>query len=74
MHRLNRLSNEYKQHDSAINYIAEHYHVQTTLIRKLYENELGGLLTNARIKTFLSVLTIRHVKEILHRNTHLFPH
>jgi hypothetical protein len=74
MHRPNRSSKDYMQHDRAISSIADHYHIQIAVIRTLYENELDGLLTHARIKTFLSVLTIRHVKEILHRNTHLFPH
>jgi len=74
MPSLNDNGSNQLQHDHAIDYISEHYHVQIAIIRTLYESELNELLLNARIKSFLTILTIRHVKEILYKNNYINPH
>ena len=57
---------ERKQHFSAIYALADHYHIDESTIRELYESELEKLKYSARVKNFLSVLAERQVKNFLH--------
>ena len=52
-------------HDSVIESIAVQYQMDEQEIRVIYETELTKLKLGSRIKSFLPVLTSRHVKEIL---------
>ena len=54
---------EQKQHSSAIHAIAQQYHVQESLVREIYEQDLKTLKPAAHIKSYLSVLVSRHVIE-----------
>ena len=56
---------EYQQHSQAIHAIAEQYHINEDLVKELYEDELRKLKITAKLKQYLSVLVVRHVKEIL---------
>lgn len=67
MFSLYHSEHEYQLHAKAINLIADHYKIEEPVIREIYETELAKLLQQARLKTFLSLLTMRHVKEILLR-------
>ncbi|MBI3187384.1 MAG: DUF3562 domain-containing protein [Gammaproteobacteria bacterium] len=67
MHALHLSNNEYRQHASAITSIAGHYHIDEPVIRELYEREFEELQNHARIKIYLSVIAMRHVKDIIIR-------
>jgi Protein of unknown function (DUF3562) len=56
---------ERKLHLSAIHSLADQYHLDETLIRDIYENQLEKLMDSARVKTYLSVLASRYVKSSL---------
>jgi len=56
---------ERKLHLSAILSLADQYHLDETLIRDIYENQLEKLMDSARVKTYLSVLAARYVKSSL---------
>lgn len=58
--------NERKQHLGAINSLASRYHVNESVIQEIYENKLEKLKYRARVKTYLSVLAARYVKDFLH--------
>ena len=68
MQILNCSDIEYKQHASAINSISGHYHIAEPIIREIYEEQLWKLLQHARIKIYLSILTVRYVKDIILRS------
>jgi len=57
---------ERKQHLSAIHSLASRYHVDEEVIQAIYESRLEQLKDSARVNTYLSVLTARYVKDILH--------
>jgi hypothetical protein len=57
---------ERKLHFGAIHTLADQYHLDESRIREIYESELEKLMDSARVKTYLSVLTIRLVKNQLH--------
>ena len=59
---------ERKLHFSAIHTIADRYHIDESTIREIYESELEKLKYNARVKSYLSVLAERHVKNILYES------
>ena len=67
MQALHLSNNEYRQHTSAITSIAGHYHIDEPIVREIYERELEELLHHARIKIYLSVIAMRHVKDIIIR-------
>lgn len=54
---------EQNQHSSAIHAIALQYHMQESLVREIYEQDLKTLKSAANIKSYLSVLVSRHVIE-----------
>ena len=58
---------EQKLHGAAIHSIAQQYHMSENTVKELYEQELLKLKPKAHVKNFLSVLTVRHVKDSIHR-------
>ena len=64
---LYHTDNEYKQHSQAIHLIAIQYHLKESQVRGLYEDILEKLQMKARCKNFLSVLTTRHVHDVLRK-------
>ena len=59
---------EYQLHSQAIHSIADQYHYNDEEIREIYEDILEDLQADARCKQYLSVLVMRHVKELLHNS------
>ena len=57
--------NEKKQHFSAIQKLVKDVRSSEEEIRPLYEDVLKEFKTGARIKTFLSILVSKKVKELL---------
>jgi hypothetical protein len=57
---------EQKQHFSAIQNLVKDEGCSEEEIRPLYEGVLKEFKSEARIKTFLSILVSRKVKELLH--------
>ena len=67
---MNRLSlsthpRESSTHERAIEDLARQSHVSIDQVAQLYERELAALKVGARITGFLTILTIRKVREIL---------
>lgn len=56
---------ERKLHSSAIHSLADHFAVDESAVRDIYERKLEELMGHARVKTYLSVLAARHVKSHL---------
>jgi acyl-[acyl carrier protein]--UDP-N-acetylglucosamine O-acyltransferase len=56
---------EQKQHFSAIQRLVRDVHSPEEEIRHLYEDVLKEFKSEARIKTFLSILVSKKVKELL---------
>ena len=54
---------EKRQHSSAIDMLARDLEISEDAIRPFYEIELRALQEQAQIKTFLSILVSRKVKE-----------
>jgi len=72
---MNRLSSSTPRRDSttharAIAALAQESHVPIEQVAQLYERELAVLTVGARITGFLTVLTIRKVREILRQRRH----
>lgn len=65
MTTLYETDEEEKQHTGAIHFFAHSYHLDESRIREIYEHELAKLADCARIRTYLSVLTLRRVTEIV---------
>ena len=65
---------ERKLHLSIIHSLADHYHLDEAMIRELYESKLQSLMNDARVKTYLSVLTERYIKNLLLEGRVLSPH
>jgi len=59
---------ERKLHFNVIHSLADQYHLDESTIREIYESKLEKLMYGARIKIYLSVLAMRHVKTILHES------
>lgn len=57
---------EKKQHADAITAISTQYGLDAKMVGQIYESRLASLKDTAKIKTYLSVLTIRAVKDYLH--------
>lgn len=68
MYALYQSDKEYQTHSKAIHSIAQQYHLNEALIREIYEGVLNDLQTTSKLKSFLSVLVTRHVKEFLHKS------
>ncbi|MCK5509188.1 MAG: DUF3562 domain-containing protein [Desulfobacterales bacterium] len=60
---LYRTEAEKRQHTSAIDILARDLRIAEDSIRPFYENELRELQEHAQIRTFLSILVSRRVKE-----------
>jgi hypothetical protein len=72
---MNRLSSftpphESATHERAIEDLARQSHVSIDHVAQLYERELAALKVGARITGFLTILTIRKVREILRQRRH----
>jgi len=63
---------ERRLHANVIHSLADQYHLDETMIRDIYESKLESLMSRARVKTYLSVLTARYVKSML-MESHLLP-
>ena len=50
-------------------HLAEQYHVPIDKITQLYEQEQRELAKGARVTTFLHVFVMRHVQEILRKES-----
>ena len=61
---------ERRLHFGAIHALADQYNLDESMIREIYESELEKLLDSARVKTYLSVLVVRQVKNQLHETSH----
>lgn len=58
---------ERKLHLNVIHSLADQYRLDESTIREIYESQLEELMGGARIRTYLSVLTVRRVREQLNR-------
>jgi Protein of unknown function (DUF3562) len=72
---MNRLASsmhahESSSHERAIEALAREAHVPIDQVAQLYERELAVLTVGARITGFLSILTIRKVRDILRQRSH----
>jgi hypothetical protein len=72
---MNRLSSsthprESSTHERAIEDLARQSHVSINQVAQLYERELAALKVGARITGFLTILTIRKVRELLRQRRH----
>ena len=57
-------------HEGAIEALAREAHVPIEQVAQLYAHELAVLTAGARITGFLTILTIRKVREILRQGRH----
>ena len=57
-------------HDHSIESIVKATHVEVDRVRELYNAEVTRLSASARIKTFVSVLATRVVRESLTQHSH----
>ncbi len=60
---LYRTETEKRQHSSAIDILSRELEIDENSIKPFYENELRELQEHAQIRTFLSILASRKVKE-----------
>jgi len=72
---MNRLSSSTHPRESAtqeraIEALARQSHVPLDQVAQLYTHELAVLEVGARITSFLTILTIRKVREILRQRSH----
>ena len=56
---------ERRVHTSAIDTLADRYHVDASIVRDLYEDRLEELMDHARVRTYLSILAARYVTDLL---------
>ena len=61
---------ERTQHEDAIKSIVQTYNLEEEFVKQLYEQELHTLKPSAKIKTYLTVLITRLVKDQLNRTAH----
>ena len=64
---------EKRQHSSAINMLANDLGIAKDSIRPFYENELRELQERAQIRTFLSILVSRSIKEKMNNGLAYVP-
>ena len=70
---LYRTEAEKRQHSSAIDILARDLGIDEDSIRPFYENELRELQEHAQIRTFLSILVSRRVKEKIDKGLAYIP-
>ncbi len=70
---LYRTEAEKRQHSSAIDILARDLGIDENSIRPFYENELRALEKQARIRTFLSILVSRRIKEKIDKGLAYIP-
>ena len=70
---LYRTEAEKRQHSSAIDMLARDLGIAEDSIRPFYEDELKALLEGARIRTFLSILVSRRIKEKINKGLAYVP-
>jgi len=56
---------ERRLHSNVIHSLADQYHLDEAMIRDIYERKLESLMDHARIRIYLSVLTVRYVRNFL---------
>ena len=56
---------ERRVHASAIDSLADRYHVDALMVRDIYEGRLEELMDHARVRTYLSILAARYVTDLL---------
>ena len=56
---------ERKLHANVIHSLADQYQIDASEIREVYERKLEQLAGNARVKSYLSLLAVRHVKSYM---------
>jgi hypothetical protein len=61
------LESEREHHQAAAKHLAREMHVAEDRVLEAYALELAQLQQAARVKQFLSVLTVKHVKARLNR-------
>jgi hypothetical protein len=61
---------ESSTHERAIAALTQQFHVPIDHVAQLYERELAVLTAGARVTSFLTILTIRKVREILRQRSH----
>jgi len=64
---------EKRQHSSAIDMLANDLGIAEDSIRPFYENELRELQEHAQIRTFLSILVSRRIKEKIDKGLAYIP-
>ncbi|MDL1967904.1 MAG: hypothetical protein LWW97_04985 [Deltaproteobacteria bacterium] len=70
---LYRTETEKRQHLSAIDMLANDLGIDEDSIRPFYENELRELQEHAQIRTFLSILVSRRIKEKINNGLAYIP-
>lgn len=70
---LYRTEAEKRQHSSAIDILANDLGIDEDSIRPFYENELRELQEHAQIRTFLSILVSRSIKEKINNGLAYIP-
>ncbi len=70
---LYRTEAEKRQHSSAIDILTRDLGIDEDSIRPFYENELRALQEQARIRTFLSILVSRRIKEKIDKGLAYIP-
>ena len=54
-----------QDHNAAIRFLARQYHLKENTVRSIYERELKMFNSTKNIDQYLSLLTSRHVKELM---------
>lgn len=62
------LSDEPVDHERVIAFLAKKATLPLDEVRRLYEHEWAALDSAARIKGFVPILTVRHVRELLRKS------
>ena len=70
---LYRTETEKRQHSSAIDILSRELEIDENSIKPFYENELRELQEHAQIRTFLSILVSRRVKEKINNGLAYIP-
>lgn len=65
MQRLSQADRQEKKYASDIQALAQQYHIREDIVRNLYERELQRFSSTDHIEQYLSLLTSRHVKELI---------
>lgn len=71
-HVMNDQPHDRNENDEAADYfrfiqsLADEFRISVEQVLPIYEQELLTLRSNARVTTYLSVLTAKHVRDVLH--------